>query len=154
MNPELKALAESTVHAQGFLLCGINLQTHRIPMTLQVLVQRQDAQDISLDECASLSGNLDEAIEAAGLLHGESYVLEVSSPGVSDELHDDRDFRSFRGFPVVVSYSDANGQEARCEGLLLERSETDLLINIRGRTKRVSREAVLQVLLVTPSHDN
>ena len=157
--PELEQLAQAALEQAGkgggsYSLRGVHLHTHRIPMTLQVLVQRADGQDISLDECAGLSAPLGEAIEAAGLLGEAAYVLEVSSPGVSEELHDDRDFRSFRGFPVAVLHRDAKGSEVRCDGLLLERDATDLLLNIRGRTKRIPREAVIQVRLVTPQDDN
>ena len=152
--PELEQLAKATLTSGPFELRGLQLLTHRIPLTLQVLVQRRDGQDISLDECAGLSSPLGDAFEAAGLLGETAYVLEVSSPGVSEELHDDRDFRSFRGFPVAVLHRDAKGSEVRCDGLLLERDATDLLLNIRGRTKRIPREAVIQVRLVTPQDDN
>jgi len=117
---------------------------------VQVLVQRADGSDISLDECASLSAPLGEAIEAAELL-GDAYVLEVSSPGVSDDLHDDRDFRSFRGFPVAVHCRDSKGLAVRREGLLLERDATDVHLNIRGRTQRIPRDSVISVCLVTPT---
>jgi ribosome maturation factor RimP len=149
--PELEQLAQATLAAGPFELRGVHLLTHRIPLTLQVLVQRGDGQDISLDECAGLSTPLSDAIETAGLLGETPYVLEVSSPGIGEELHDDRDFRSFRGFPVAVLHRDAKGSEARCEGLLLERNDAELQLNIRGRVKRIPREAVLQVRLVTAS---
>jgi ribosome maturation factor RimP len=151
--PELEQLAQATLAASSFELRAVQLLTHRIPITLRVLVQRADGQDISLDECASLSAPLGEAIETAGLLAEAAYVLEVSSPGVSEELHDDRDFRSFRGFPVAVLYRDGRGSETRCDGLLLERNATELQLNIRGRTKRIPREAVIQVRLVTAGDD-
>ena len=148
--PDLERLAEAAVAQAGFTLKGVHLFTHRIPMTVQVLVQRADGTDISLDECASLSAPLGEAMEAAALL-ADAYVLEVSSPGVSDELRDDRDFRSFRGFPIAVDYRDAKGSEVRREGLLLERDATDVHLNIRGRTQRIPRDAVIRVCLVTPT---
>ncbi len=151
--PELEQLAQATLAGSDFELRAVQLLTHRIPTTLRVLVQRADGQDISLDECASLSAPLGEAIETAGLLAEAAYVLEVSSPGVSEELHDDRDFRSFRGFPVAVLYRDGRGSETRCDGLLLERNATELQLNIRGRTKRIPREAVIQVHLVTAGDD-
>ncbi len=149
--PELEQLTQATLATSAFELRGVQLLSHRIPLTLQVLVQRRDGQDISLDECASLSTPLAEAFEAAGVLGETAYVLEVSSPGVSEELHDDRDFRSFRGFPVAVLHRDSQGSEARCEGLLLERNDAELQVNIRGRIKRIPREAVIQVRLVTAS---
>ena len=147
--PELEQLARTALAGGPFELRGLQLLSHRIPLTLQVLVQRSDGQDISLDECAALSSPLGDALEASGLLGETPYVLEVSSPGVSEELHDDRDFRSFRGFPVAVLHRDARGGEARCEGLLLERNDAELQLNIRGRIRRIPREAVLQVRLVT-----
>ncbi len=149
--PKLEALARQTCAAHGCELKGVALLSHRIPITLQVLVQRASGGDITLDNCAALSPTLAEALESEGLLTDEAYVLEVSSPGVSEELHDDRDFRSFRGFPVAVRFRDAKGSESRCEGLLLERTSSELQINQRGRTKRFPLEAVIQVLLVTPS---
>ena len=151
--PDLESLTRAHLEGSGFELRGLQLLTHRIPMTLQVLVARGDGQDISLDECAALSAPLGEAIEGAGLL-GEAYVLEVSSPGVSDLLHDDRDFRSFRGFPVEVLSADANGKQVRREGLLLERDASAVLLNVRGRTSRIPREAVISVRLITPAADN
>ena len=147
---ELERLAQLAVAAAGFELKGVHLFTHRIPMTVQVLVQRADGSDISLDECASLSAPLGEAIEAAEWL-GDAYVLEVSSPGVSDNLHDDRDFRSFRGFPIEVICRDDQGHEVRREGLLLERDAKDLHLNVRGRTQLIPRDAVIRVSLVTPA---
>ncbi|MEX1315933.1 MAG: ribosome maturation factor RimP [Synechococcaceae cyanobacterium] len=151
--PELERIAQSAVDAAGFGLRAVQLHTHRIPMTVQVLVQRRDGSDISLDDCASLSAPLGEAIEAAGLLGEAAYVLEVSSPGLSEELRDDRDFRSFRGFPVAVRYRDIRGSEAHCDGLLLERTASELQINIRGRTKRIPRETVITVRLVSAGDD-
>ena len=151
--PELEALARQHLEAAGFALHGLHLFTHRIPMTLQVLVQRSDGTDISLDDCASVSAPLGEAIEASGLL-ADAYVLEVSSPGVSEVLHDDRDFRSFRGFPVDVHSRDASGKEQHREGLLLERDASAVLLNVRGRTTRIPRDTVIAVRLITPSSDN
>ena len=42
-----------------------------------------------------------EEIENSNLLNC-SYVLEISSQGVSDELTSERDFKTFKGFPVNV----------------------------------------------------
>lgn len=151
--PQLEALAEGLLAGAGYELRGVQLHSHRIPLTLQVLVQKADGSDISLDECASLSAPLGDAIEASELLPG-AYVLEISSPGIGEELHDDRDFRSFRGFPVEVQFRDAKGAEIRREGLLLERDPEALHLNLRGRTLRIPRDDVIAVRLVTASGDS
>jgi ribosome maturation factor RimP len=150
LNSELQRLAQGAAAQVGFEVVGVQVLSHRIPMTVQILVQRTDGSDISLDECASLSAPLGEAMDAAGLL-ADAYVLEVSSPGVSDELQDDRDFRSFRGFPIEVQFRDAKGETVCSEGLLLERDDTSVHLNLRGRTKRIPRCDLISVRLVTPT---
>ncbi|MFM7315273.1 MAG: ribosome assembly cofactor RimP [Cyanobium sp.] len=145
----IESLARQVAEPSALEVRGVHLLSHRLPLTVQVFVQRADGSDVSLDQCAALSGPLGEALEAASLLQG-AYVLEISSPGVSDQLASDRDFTSFRGFPVEVVSRSPEGQEQRREGLLLGRDEQAVLLNVRGRTVRVPRPEVLQVRLVTP----
>ena len=159
--PELETLATSVAGMQGFELCGIQLLTHMAPMTLEVHIRRSNGADVSLDDCAGFSGTLGDALENAQLL-SEAYVLEISSPGIGEQLTTDRDFLTFRGFPVkvihrdgttAVSYTHLRAHETggyRVCRLLLERDEDTLQINIRGRIKRLPRDHVLSVRLTSP----
>lgn len=149
----LECLARPVATGLGLQICEVQVHTHRIPVTVQVLVRRADGDHVSLDECAALSGPLGEAIESSGLFDA-SYVLEVSSPGIGEELLTDRDFTSFRGFPVAVVRREASGAEATREGLLLGRDEAAVLLNVRGRTVRIPREDVLRVRLTSPNSDS
>ena len=124
--------------------------THMSPMTLEVQIRHSTGTDVSLDDCAGFSGVLGDALETSTLLT-EAYVLEVSSPGIGDQLIEDRDFQTFRGFPVEVIHRDKDDSEQRLDGLLLERSDDELQINIRGRIKRISRDRVIGVRLTSPS---
>jgi ribosome maturation factor RimP len=147
----LDSLARQVATSLGFQLWGGQLLRQRIPMTLVIQLRRADGGDVSLDDCASCSGPIGDAIEASGLLD-QAYVLEISSPGVSDVLQEERDFRSFRGFPVEVHVHDAKtGGELKREGLLLERDETTVHLNVRGRTVRFPRNEVIAVRLTTPT---
>ena len=153
LTAELERLACATAAVAGLEVRGVEVLTHRIPMTLRVLVQRADGTDVSLDECAAFSGPLGEAIEAASLLES-TYVLEISSPGIDEELRSDRDFESFRGFPVEVLKDDrAKGPLTRLAGLLLGRDDEVVLLNQRGRTVRIPRQSVRQVRLTAPGGD-
>lgn len=153
LSAELESLARATAAVAGLEVRGVEVLTHRIPMTLRVLVQRTDGTDVSLDECAAFSGPLGEALEAAALFEN-AYVLEISSPGIGEELRSDRDFESFRGFPVEVLRDDgADGAQTRLAGLLLGRDDEVVLLNLRGRTVRIPRPTVRQVRLTAPSGD-
>lgn len=146
---ELEALARRVAEPHGLLVASVELLTHRIPMTVKVTVRHHDGADVTLEQCAALSGPLGEALEASALLP-MAYVLEVSSPGIGDELGSDRDFVSFRGFPVAVLRREAGGGERRQEGLLLGRDEREVSLNVRGRKLRIPRDEIVRVLLVTP----
>ena len=144
--PDLTSLAKATAESHGFALVSAQVLTHLQPMTLQVQIRRGNGDDVSLDDCAGFSAPMGEAIEASALLT-EAYVLEISSPGIGEQLCTDRDFKTFRGFPVEVLHRSENDSEQRLEGLLLERNEEALQINIHGRIKRISREHVIAVRL-------
>ena len=118
-------------------------------MTLEVQIRHSNEADVSLDDCAGFSGVLGDALEASSLLT-DAYVLEISSPGIGDQLSSDRDFETFRGFPVEVNHRDKDDSEQRLEGLLLERDADTLQINIRGRIKRIPRDCVIDVRLTSP----
>ena len=147
--PDLETLATKVAASKGFALCGIQLLTHMSPMTLEVQIRHSSGADVSLDDCAGFSGVLGDALEASTLLT-DAYVLEISSPGIGDQLSSDREFESFRGFPVEVHYRDKDDSEQRLEGLLLERDADTLQINIRGRIKRIPRDYVIGVRLTSP----
>ena len=111
--PALESLAQSVAEPLGFRIHHLLLHSHRSPQALIVALQRQEGQqvtDVNLDDCATFSAAFAEALDLGELLAG-AYVLEITSPGVGDVLQDDRDFRSFRGFPVSVLQHDANGDQ-------------------------------------------
>jgi ribosome maturation factor RimP len=144
--PSLTELARRVAEPAGLKVREVALFTHHIPQTVQVTVERSDGGDVTLEACAALSGPLGDALEEAGLL-ASAYVLEVSSPGLGDLLQSDRDFNSFRGFPVEVRLRpEGEGPKSR-NGLLLGRDADTIAINVRGRTLRLPRDAVLEVRL-------
>ena len=147
--PDLETLVTDVAASRGFALCAIQLLTHMSPMTLEVQIRHSSGEDVSLDDCAGFSGVLGDALEASTLLT-DAYVLEISSPGIGDQLSSNRDFETFRGFPVEVHHRDKESSEQRLEGLLLERDADTLQINIRGRRKRIPRDCVSGVRLTSP----
>ena len=119
-------------------------------MTMQVQIRHSGGGDVSLEECASFSTPMSEAIETSKLLQ-EAYILEISSPGINDQLISDRDFQTFRGFPIEVTYRKGQESEILGTGLLLERSADHVHLNIKGKISRIPRKDVIGVRLTSPT---
>ncbi len=82
----------------------------------------------------------------------EIFPLEIhQSEGIGDFLTEEKDFQTFKGFPVEVSYQDLKKIEQQTNGLLLKRTDNELQINQKGKTQRIPVEDVIQVRLTTPA---
>jgi len=149
LTAELLLLAQPVADACALELVTIQIQTNRVPLSLQIQIRKADGGDVTLDECADFSAAISEVLDVSERLP-EAYVLEISSPGIGEVLADDRDFHSFRGFPVEVRFQDSKGAAIAREGLLLGRDDQSVSLNLRGRTSKIPRADVQSVRLITP----
>ena len=147
---DLKELASATAVDHGFELVHLQVLAHMQPMTVQIQIRRANGEDVTLDDCAGFSAPMGQAIENSAVLT-EAYVLEISSPGIGDHLQSDRDFQTFRRYPVDVIHRDAEGTERKHSGTLLERTDDHVKISIHGRIKQFSRSSIISVELTSPT---
>ena len=129
-------------------ICNLNIQTNQNPIVIKIFIKKLNGDDISLDDCARFNTPASDEIERSNLLNC-SYVLEISSQGVSDELTSERDFKTFKGFPVNVELNQKNSKIKFLNGLLYEKSKDYLAINIKGRIKKIPFDEVLKIGLST-----
>ncbi|UVO55510.1 ribosome maturation protein RimP [Sphingomonas sp. SUN039] len=101
----LTALIEPEATALGLRLVRVGFFGGKSDPTLQVMAERPDTRQLTLDDCAVLSRRLSEILDA---LDGtaddpidETYRLEVSSPGID------------RPLTRLADYADWAGHEAR-----------------------------------------
>jgi len=131
----------------NFEICSLNIKTNQNPTVIKIVIKKTNGDDISLDDCALFNTPASEEIENSNLLNC-SYVLEISSQGVSDELTSERDFKTFKGFPVNVELNQ-NSKIKFLNGLLYEKSKDYLAINIKGKIKKIPFDEVLKISLST-----
>ena len=145
---KLETLLKKVANIWDFEICNLKIQTNRNPIVLEIIIKKTNGDDISLDDCALFNVPAFEEIENSNLLNC-SYVLEISSQGVSDELTSERDFKTFKGFPVNVELNQKNSKIKFLNGLLYEKSKDYLAINIKGKIKKIPFTEVLKVSLCT-----
>ena len=143
---KLETLLKTAANKFNFEIYSIDLQTNQNPIVIEITIRKTDGDDISLDDCALFNSPASDEIEKSNLLNC-SYVLEISSQGVSDELTSERDFKTFKGFPVNVELNQKNSKIKFLNGLLYEKSKDYLAINIKGKIKKIPFDEVLKISL-------
>ena len=145
---KLETLLKKVANSWDFKICSLNIQTNQKPIVIEIKIKKTNGKPISLDDCALFNTPASEEIENSNLLNC-SYVLEISSQGVSDELTSERDFKTFKGFPVNVELNQKNSKIKFLNGLLYEKSKDYLAINIKGKIKKIPFDEVLKISLCT-----
>lgn len=143
--PSILALAAPVAQDLGLEVVGAVFHTNQTPPVLRVDISHP-GQDISLEECELMSRALEAALDAVDLVP-DAYVLEVSSPGLSNQLSTDRDFLSFKGFPVTVMLTEPHGGKQVWAGNLMRRDDEAVYLNQKGRAIALPRHQIAQVQL-------
>ncbi|MBX2866218.1 MAG: ribosome maturation factor RimP [Leptolyngbyaceae cyanobacterium MAG.088] len=144
--PQVLEIADPIATDLGLEVVSAVFQTNHNPPVLRVDVRNLSQNDTSLDDCERMSIALGEVLETSDTLP-DAYVLEVSSPGVSDQLKTDRDFIVFKGFAIEVILHTSHKGKKVWTGTLLERTENKLSISQRGRRIALPSELVATVQL-------
>jgi ribosome maturation factor RimP len=144
--PQVIDLATPVAATLGLEVVGAVFQTNQSPPALRVDIHSPQA-DISLDDCERMSHLLEVALDESNLMP-DAYVLEISSPGISRSLSSDREFTSFKGFPVEVATAEPHNGKTTWLGLLVRRDQETVYINQKGRTVAIPRPLVSRVQLV------
>ena len=145
---KLEIILQKVAKEYDFEIFNLDIQTNQNPIILQIKIRKPNGSDISIDDCSKFNTPASNEIENSNLLNC-SYVLEISSQGVSDELTSERDFKTFKGFPVNVELNQKNSKIKNLNGLLYEKSKDFLAINIKGKIKKIPFDEVLKVCLST-----
>jgi ribosome maturation factor RimP len=143
--PKVLELAATVAAPLGLEVVDAVFRTNHNPPVLRLDV-RNLTQDTGLDDCERMSRAFEPILDEAALFP-DAYVLEVSSPGVSDLLNSDRDFISFKGFPVRVVAREAINGKTEWQGNLIGRDAMAVQVSLKGRTVKIPREQVVQVML-------
>ena len=146
---ELESLVNETANQNGFEICSVQLLSHRLPITMQVQIRRVGGGDVSLDDCSRFSNLMSDVLENSPVINA-NYVLEISSPGIGENLVNDRDFETFKGFPIQVTFKNAKNDKMLSSGLLHKRCIDYVHLNIKGKIDRIPRDEVIGVRLTSP----
>ena len=112
MNETLEALVASEIEPLGLELFELKLGGSKGRPVVDVRVEREDGEKVTVDDCAAASRAIETKLDAEEF-GGRRYVLEVSSPGIERPLRNASDWRRFVGSTVVVTSNVAGDPAGR-----------------------------------------
>jgi ribosome maturation factor RimP len=102
MNETLETLVASEIKPLGLELFELKVGGGKGRPVLDVRVEREDGERVTVDDCALASRAIEARLDADDFA-GRNYVLEVSSPGVERPLRNARDWTKYIGRTAVVT---------------------------------------------------
>jgi ribosome maturation factor RimP len=106
----LTSLIEPEAKALGLALVRVKMFGGKSDPTLQIMAERPDTRQLTIDDCADLSRRISDrldALEAEGRDPIEhAYRLEVSSPGIDRPLTRLQDFEDWKGHEARINLSE------------------------------------------------
>ncbi|ELR98666.1 ribosome maturation factor RimP [Gloeocapsa sp. PCC 73106] len=143
--PEIITLASPIAENLGLEVVGAVFQTNRRPPVLRVDI-RNLTTDTGVDDCEKMSRALEAVLEVTPVIEG-SYVLEISSPGISRSLTTEREFTVFKGFDVIIKTVPPYLEQKEWRGKLQGRDDQNLYLNQKGKSVSIPRELIAKVQL-------
>lgn len=119
MADDLQTVVNEELNALGFDLVEFRRAGSRARPILDVRIDRRDEQPLTIDDCARASRGIEARLDTSKIA-GDSYVLEVSSPGVERPLRTAAEWRRFVGKAAVVTASDLPSGSAEVEIVSVE----------------------------------
>jgi ribosome maturation factor RimP len=150
--PQVLALAAPVAEQLGLEVVEAVFQTNQSPPVLRIDIRSLENEDTGLEDCEKMSQALEEVLDGSDLIP-DTYVLEVSSPGVSSDLSTDRDFIVFKGFMVEVRLAEPYRGKQTWVGQLLRRDDAAVVFSQRGKPISLPRAIITAVELSNESPD-
>jgi ribosome maturation factor RimP len=132
----LTDLFEPEAKAEGLSLVRVKMMGGTSDPTLQVMAERPDTRQLTLDDCARLSRRLSErldALEAEGRdpIAG-AYRLEVSSPGIDRPLTRIADFEDWKSHEARIVLAEKLDGRKVFSGRLIGADGEDVRVDVQG----------------------
>lgn len=113
----IEEILTSALEDRGFGIVRIQLQGSK-RKTLQIMIEHLDGTPITIDDCEKVSKASSILLDVDDSLH-ESYILEVSSPGIDRPLTREKDFERFAGSMIKIELKTPQNGNRRFKGQLL-----------------------------------
>jgi len=138
---KITEIAERVAEPEGIEIVDVQLLGGGRARLLRIFIDKPEG--VSHKECEFISHHVGTILDIEDAVPGDSYTLEVSSPGVERKLSKPKDFQRFTGKKAKVVLRAPVENQIRWEGTLA--GLTDGLISLQPDTGKVIQFPLEQV---------
>lgn len=131
LDTRLTELIDPQARALGFDLVRVKLFGGVGDRTLQVMAERPDTRQLTIDDCAALSRRVSDVLDECDPIE-EAYRLEVSSPGIDRPLTRLKDFADWQGHEARITLTEKLDGRKILTGDLGGSEDDRIVIAVRG----------------------
>lgn len=113
----LAKMIEPEVSNLGYDLVRVCMIGGSSDPTLQVMAERPDTRQLTIDDCERISRRLSDVLDMCDPIEG-SYRLEVSSPGIDRPLTRLKDYKDWSGHEARITLQDPRDGRKQFSGTL------------------------------------
>jgi len=141
---EIETLVTPLIEQEGGELVDLQWRREGHRWVLRLFLDKPNG--ISLDDCAYFSDRVGAMLDDEDKID-QSYVLEISSPGLDRVIKKDKDFERFAGKPVKLRVKIAENGQRRFSGVLQGLKDGKIGVQVGPAFKEFARENVDELRL-------
>jgi ribosome maturation factor RimP len=145
LETDLEKIVDPILHERGMELVDMEVVRQGRRLMVRFFVDRIDG-GITVEECAEINCELGDVLDVEDLIE-ESYILEVSSPGLNRRLRKLKDFQRFIGETISVKTKERVDERKRFQGTLLTADETGISLMVEGRPVVIPHQQIARAKL-------
>ncbi len=129
----IKEIVEDMIRFTPFRLVDIEHKQFKSKHTFSVYLDSMNG--LTVSDCQLFTRRINEAMEISGSFE-DSYILEVSSPGIDRPIRHDWQFKKNIGRKIEVVHIDETGQEKLITARLVDFQEDKVFLRLVTRQKK------------------
>lgn len=141
---EIETLIIPIVEQEGGEIVDLQWRREGHQWILRLFIDKPNG--ITLDDCAYFSDRVGAFLDEKNAIE-QSYVLEISSPGLDRVVKKDKDFEKFAGKAVKVRIKIAENGQRRFAGILKGLQDDKVAVQIGETLKAFDKKNIDEVRL-------
>jgi ribosome maturation factor RimP len=137
----ITGIVQRAAEREGIEVWAVDLLGSGSARVLRIYIDKPDG--VTHADCELISSQVGTALDAEGLMPGDRYQLEVSSPGVERKLLKPEHFQRFKGHKALIALREPRDNRRRWEGVLAGLEDGCVVLQVaEGQSIRARMEEI------------